>query len=70
MRSYRDGGRRSSPRSLALAGPDRPRPRPKLRIRIAQLALIIVLTAMAASAMAREGPIDLDLYARLLESHT
>jgi len=70
MRSYRDGGRRSSPRSLALAGPDRPRPRPKLRIRIAQLALIIVLTAMAASAMAREGPIDLELYARLLESHT
>jgi hypothetical protein len=70
MSSYRYRGRRSASQSLARSGSDRPRPRPKLRIRIAQLALIAVLTATATSALAREGPIDLELYARLLESHT
>ncbi len=70
MSSFRYGCRRFFSRSLALSGSHRLRPRLTLPICVAALALIAGLAALPASAMAAEGPIDLELYARLLESHT
>ncbi len=70
MSRYRYGRRRFSSQSLALAESNRPRPRLKHPNCIARLALIAVLTALPASAMSAQSPIDLELYARLLESHT